>query len=159
MNSNRKQNLPENGTGREVLIATDRPRDAEVLSTVLSRESVSTTVVSDGQGVLTNLMAADESEKRDVVMVVLDLSLSNIDGRTVLDAIRSSPRLQSLPVVALVDEDDAETAALDPNGTLRRRNSRSEFVRAVESMAQFWLECVTFPPERLNRTGPFDKYD
>ena len=159
MKSNQKESLPENEAEHEVLVATDRARDAAVLSAVLGRESVATTVVSDGRSVLTHLIAADDSENRDVDLIVLDLSLPGVDGRTVLDAIRSSPRRQSLPIVAIVDEDTETTAAVGPNGTLRRREDEQAFVRAVESMARFWLECATFPPEKLNPADPSSRHD
>lgn len=142
-----------------MLVATDRPEDADVLSSALSRESVTITVVSDGFSVLNRLMDVEDHEEQAVDLLVLDLSLSDVDGRTVLDAIRSGPRLQSLPVVAIVGDDDERPTSLDPNGTLRRSDDRSEFERAAESMAQFWLECVVFPPEKLNRTTPIGNHD
>jgi CheY-like chemotaxis protein len=137
-----------------VLVATDRPEDADVLSSALSRESVATTVVSDGISVLNRLMDVEDHGEQAVDLLVLDLSLSDVDGRTVLDAIRSGPRLQSLPVVAIVGDDDESPTSLDPNGTLRRSDDRSEFERAAESMARFWVECVVFPPGETKPNGP-----
>lgn len=142
-----------------VLVATDRPEDADLLSDALSRESAAITVVGDGRSVLSQLVDVEEDEEQAVDLLVLDLSLPDVDGRTVLDAIRSGPRLQSLPVVAIVDGDEEQPASLDPNATLRRPGDRREFERAAESMAQFWLRCVTFPPEELNRTEPIDDHD
>lgn len=151
--ANREGKARADGPEYGVLVATDRPEDADVLSEAFSRESAGVTVVGDGRSVLSQLVDVEEDEERAVDLLVLDLSLPDVDGRTVLDAIRSGPRLQSLPVVAIVDDDGERPTSLDPNATLGRPDDRHEFERAAESMAQFWIECVTFPPGEAKRNG------
>lgn len=153
MTANHDGTARADGLECDVLVATDRPEDADVLANVLSREAATITVVSDGISVLSQLMDVEDHEEQAVDLLVLDLSLPDVDGRTVLDAIRSGPRLQSLPVVAIVDDDEERPTSLDPNATLRRPDDRREFERTAESMAQFWLGCVTFPPGEGKRNG------
>jgi len=119
--------------------ACDRPVDIEV--------------VTDGRAALQRLTAASESlteyPRPDLVLLQCDFELP--DGITVLHAIKSSPRLDTVPVVVLDPDDSAAETAYETGGNayVKTPHTTEEYVDLIRSITQFWVEWVQYPAESL----------
>jgi CheY-like chemotaxis protein len=78
-----------------ILIADDRPSSRELLRLVLERAGYAVIEAEDGQ------QALDKSRSDEPDLLLLDLQMPGLDGYGVLAALRSDPRFESLPVLAL----------------------------------------------------------
>lgn len=85
-----------------VLVVEDEPEAAELLEAILVREGCEVLHARDGAEALE---AARELPQPDLVL--LDLELPVMDGRSVLEALRSDPTTSGIPVVVLSGAPDA----------------------------------------------------
>jgi len=79
----------------QVLIAEDESHIAESLGFILEREGHTVVTVPDGETALLRLHG------RLPDLLILDVMLPGLSGFEVLKAIKSDPRLDSLPVIVL----------------------------------------------------------
>lgn len=117
-----------------------------------SRRSVDIDVVADGRTAIRRLADASESSadhtRPDLVLLQCDFELP--DGMTVLHAIKSSPRLETLPVIVLTPDEDAETTyETGGNAYVRTPHTAEEYVDLISSIARFWFEWAQYPAESL----------
>jgi CheY-like chemotaxis protein len=77
------------------LIIDDNPRNLSVLARLLAMQGVSSTEVQKSLHIDDILNAVDA-----VDVVFLDLEMPNHDGYEVLEALKSTSRFQSVPIVA-----------------------------------------------------------
>lgn len=154
------------GTGasesqRTVLIATPSPKAARLISCGFQRLSVSTSVVPDGRSAITHLTReVDAGEDGHVPdLIVVDSALEGIGGEAVIDAIRSSPRLETLPIVLISDDHSTKAVenayTLGVNATITTPDEVEAHVDCFEALATFWFEYATLPSECLYADSPF----
>jgi CheY-like chemotaxis protein len=94
---------------RTALLATSSAEIAQRVTQQLARYSVTTTIVSDGRAVIKRLSEQSISRAGVPSVVVLDRNLAGLHVETILDAIKSSPRLGAVPVVVLTEDADRES--------------------------------------------------
>lgn len=84
-------------------------------------------------------------------LIVLDLNLPRKNGREVLAEIKADAELRSIPVVVLstssAEEDILRSYDLHANCYVVKPVEFNHFVKAVQSISQFWFSVVTLPPE------------
>ena len=82
-------------------------------------------------------------------LILLDLNLPRKDGRQVLEEIKESPSLKSIPVVILTtsasDEDVLRSYRLHANCYISKPVDLDGFLKVVASIDNFWLSIVTLP--------------
>lgn len=136
---------------RTALVATPDPKAARLVSVSLNRLSVSTSVVSDGRSVINHLtsVVTEDGDRTVPDLLILDHSLADIQRETVIDAIKSSPRLGPLPIVLFMSDsratDGEDARALDVNARITTPADEEAYVDVVEALATFWFEHATFP--------------
>nr|WP_255486524.1 response regulator [Luteimonas sp. MC1782] len=127
----------------------DNPDDVELTRIAFAEANIANalTVVTDGAAALDYLFARGAHADRDPddlpSIVLLDLNLPKVDGREVLQAIRSQERTRSLPVVVLTTSGepfDVEASyALGANSYIRKPVDFGQFVWAVKQVGLYWL--------------------
>nr|WP_255492313.1 response regulator [Luteimonas sp. MC1825] len=127
----------------------DNPDDVELTRIAFAEANIANalTVVTDGAAALDYLFARGAHADRDPddlpSIVLLDLNLPKVDGREVLQAIRSHERTRSLPVVVLTTSGepfDVEASyALGANSYIRKPVDFGQFVWAVKQVGLYWL--------------------
>lgn len=84
-------------------------------------------------------------------MVLLDLNLPKIDGRTVLRKIKTDPALRTIPVVVLTtseNEEDINMAySLYVNAYVLKPINFQQFEEVVRNIFRFWVETAVYPAE------------
>ncbi|MBB1473264.1 response regulator [Luteimonas sp. MC1782] len=134
---------------RPILLVEDNPDDVELTRIAFAEANIANalTVVTDGAAALDYLFARGAHADRDPddlpSIVLLDLNLPKVDGREVLQAIRSQERTRSLPVVVLTTSGepfDVEASyALGANSYIRKPVDFGQFVWAVKQVGLYWL--------------------
>jgi CheY-like chemotaxis protein len=84
-------------------------------------------------------------------LILLDLNLPRLPGREVLQRIRATPALRSVPVIVLTtsrrDEDVQEAYAAGANTYIEKPNDFNRFVEILQILQRYWLEVAILPPD------------
>jgi CheY-like chemotaxis protein len=141
---------------RTILLVEDNPADIKITQRALreSELSVELVVVRDGQQAVDYLLrqgifAHDESWHVPE-LILLDLNLPRLTGREVLERIRSTPMLRSVPVVVLTTshrrEDVQEVYAAGANTYIEKPQDFRRFVEVLRTIHRYWLDTAILPP-------------
>ena len=135
-----------------ILLVEDNLDDIEITRRALTKGRVinELTVARDGQEALDILSAAKNGETRCPGLILLDLNLPKVDGREVLEKIKTDPKLKRIPVVILTvsvqKEDVARCYDLGVNTFISKPIQFDDFLRAVATIDEYWLVTATLPP-------------
>jgi two-component system, chemotaxis family, response regulator Rcp1 len=130
----------------EILLVEDNPGDVHLTREALVDGKVHNNlhVVNDGSKALAFLRGEGEytgSPRPDLIL--LDLDLPRLDGREVLETIRSDESLQDIPVVILTssqaEQDIVRARSLKAEGYLRKPVDLDQLILLVRSVDAFWL--------------------
>lgn len=145
-------------TVRQILLAEDSPRDAEMVIEALDQYKLANEVVHvrDGAEALDYLFARGQFANRPnglPAVVLLDLKMPKVDGLEVLRQIRAEAHLKFLPVVVMTssreEQDLVRSYELGVNGYVVKPVDFMDFVEAVRMVGGYWA-MVNEPPPMLN---------
>ncbi|SHI61618.1 Response regulator receiver domain-containing protein [Tangfeifania diversioriginum] len=133
----------------EILIVEDNPNDAEMALRALKKNNLTNKVliVGDGEEALDFVFAKGKFSGREQThrpkIILLDLKLPKIDGLEVLEAIKSNPKTQAIPVIILTsskeEKDMVESYRLGVNSYIVKPVDFDKFVDAVRDLGLYWL--------------------
>ena len=138
----------------EVLLVEDSPGDVRLTREAFkdAKVHINLHVASDGAEAMDFLNR--EGKHLDVPrpdLILLDLNLPKKDGREVLEEIKQSPGLKSIPVVILTtsasDADILRSYRLHANCYITKPVGLDGFLEVVKSIDSFWLSVVKLPHE------------
>lgn len=140
---------------KPILLVEDNPNDLELALIALERSQLANdvVVVRDGAEALDYLFRrktyADRQDGNPAVLM-LDLKLPKVDGLEVLDKIRNTEALRSIPVVMLTsskeEQDLLRSYELGVNAYVVKPVDFEEFVRAIADLGIFWAVLNEPPP-------------
>ncbi len=82
-------------------------------------------------------------------IILLDLNMPRMDGRTALKEIRADPALRKIPIVVLTtsksEEDILRTYDLGVNSFITKPVTFDGLVQVVQVLNQYWIEIVALP--------------
>jgi CheY-like chemotaxis protein len=142
-------------TIRQILLAEDSPRDAEMVMDALDQYQLANEVihVRDGAEALDYLHRRNDYAKRKPGLpgvVLLDLKMPKVDGLEVLRQIRGEPTLKFLPVVVMTssreEQDLVRSYELGVNGYVVKPVDFHEFIEAVRMIGGYWAVVNEPPP-------------
>ena len=136
----------------EVLLVEDDPGDVMMTREAFQDYKLQNQlhVVSDGAEAMEFLRQEGEYAGRPRPdLVLLDLNLPRMDGRQVLEAIKSDPELASIPVVVLTtseNEDDVlRSYSLHANAYVTKPVDFARFIEVVRQIDDFFVTVVRLP--------------
>jgi chemotaxis family two-component system response regulator Rcp1 len=138
----------------EVLLVEDSPGDVRLTKEAIkdAKVHVKLHVVADGAQAMAFLARDGEyagMPRPDLIL--LDLNLPKKDGREVLEEIKKSPTLKSIPVVVLTtsssEVDVMQSYMLHANCYITKPVGLEGFLKVVQSIDNFWLSVVKLPRE------------
>ena len=136
----------------EVLLVEDDPGDVVMTREAFQDYKVRNQlhVVNDGTEAMAFLRQEGEFAGRPRPdLVLLDLNLPKMDGREVLEAIKSDPELASIPVVVLTtseNEDDVlRSYSLHANAYVTKPVDFERFIDVVRQIDDFFISVVRLP--------------
>jgi two-component system, chemotaxis family, response regulator Rcp1 len=128
----------------EVLLVEDSPGDVRLTREAIKDAKVRMKLHAVGDGVEANAPRPD--------LILLDLNLPKRDGREVLEEIKDSRTLKSIPVVILTtsssEADILRSYMLHANCYITKPVSLDGFLTVVKSIDNFWLSVVKLPREK-----------
>jgi len=136
----------------QVLLVEDDPGDVLMTREAFEDYKVHNQlhVVNDGEQAMAFLR--QEGEYADLPrpdLVLLDLNLPRMDGRQVLDAIKSDPELSSIPVVVLTtseaEDDVLRSYSLHANAYVTKPVDFERFIEVVRQIDDFFVTVVRLP--------------
>jgi CheY-like chemotaxis protein len=136
----------------EVLLIEDDPGDVLMTKEAFADYKVTNQlhVVQDGADAMAFLRQEGEyatAPRPDLVL--LDLNLPRMDGREVLQAIKSDPELASIPVVVLTtseaEEDVLRSYSLHANAYVTKPVDFERFIDVVRQIDDFFVTVVRLP--------------
>jgi CheY-like chemotaxis protein len=144
------QSLP--GRSIEVLLVEDDPGDVLMTKEAFEDYKLQNTlhVVNDGAEAMDFLRRQGEhTDAPRPDLVLLDLNLPRMDGREVLQAIKSDPELASIPVVVLTtseaEEDVLRSYSLHANAYVTKPVDFERFIHVVRQIDEFFVTVVRLP--------------
>jgi two-component system, chemotaxis family, response regulator Rcp1 len=141
-------------SGIEILLVEDNEGDVQLTREALERAKVRNNlhVANDGVEAMDFLRRKNghaSAPRPDLVL--LDLNLPNMDGREVLQEMKSDPHLKTIPVVVITsseaEQDIVRTYSLAANCYVTKPLDLSQFMHVVQSVSEFWLQIVKLPPK------------
>ena len=136
----------------QVLLVEDDPGDVLMTREAFQDYKVHNQlhVVNDGEQAMAFLRQEGEyagMPRPDLVL--LDLNLPRMDGREVLDAIKSDPELSSIPVVVLTtseaEDDVLRSYSLHANAYVTKPVDFERFIDVVRQIDDFFVTVVRLP--------------
>jgi CheY-like chemotaxis protein len=138
----------------EVLLVEDDPGDVLMTREAFELHKVTNKlhVVQDGVDAMSFLRgegAYASAPRPDLVL--LDLNLPRMDGREVLQAIKSDPDLANIPVVVLTtseaEEDVLRSYSLHANAYVTKPVDFERFIEVVQKIDDFFVTVVRLPSQ------------
>jgi len=136
----------------EVLLVEDDPGDVMMTREAFQDYKLQNQlhVVSDGAEAMEFLRQEGEYAGRPRPdLVLLDLNLPRMDGRQVLEAIKSDSELASIPVVVLTtseNEDDVlRSYSLHANAYVIKSVDFARFIEVIRQIDDFFVTVVRLP--------------
>jgi CheY-like chemotaxis protein len=143
---------------KPILLVEDDPRDLELTLVALERSQLANEVVivRDGEAALEYLTRSGEYASRNEgnpAVVLLDLKLPKVNGLEVLQTVRSTEALRSIPVVMLTssheESDVLRSYQLGVNAYVVKPVEFKQFVEAIADLGIFWAVLNEPPPGSL----------
>ncbi|MDQ1641554.1 MAG: hypothetical protein QOJ90_905 [Actinomycetota bacterium] len=136
----------------EVLLVEDDPGDVLMTREAFEDHKVQNQLHVVNDGVEAMAFLRREGEHADAPrpdLVLLDLNLPRMDGREVLNAIKSDPDLASIPVVILTtseaEEDVLRSYSLHANAYVTKPVDFDRFIKVVRQIDDFFVTVVRLP--------------
>jgi two-component system, chemotaxis family, response regulator Rcp1 len=140
------------GAPIEVLLIEDNADDAELTIRALTQAKVRNRVRLAVTGVEALAILRREGPHAEALrpdLILLDLNLPAKDGHEVLAEIKEDAQLRHIPVVVVTGSsapaDVARSYRLYANAYVTKPIDTKQFLEAVNSIEQFWLQIVRLP--------------
>lgn len=140
-----------------LLLVDDDPGDVDLTLEVmsLSKLKLNIDVVEDGVKAISFLQKeGNYSEAQTPDLILLDLNMPRKNGREVLDYIKNSELLKTIPVVILTTSDSEEdierTYKLGASCYITKPVGLEEFQKVVKAFDEFWFTVVKFPAAAIS---------
>jgi CheY-like chemotaxis protein len=140
-----------------ILLAEDDRGDQELTRRALEegRMRNDLRVVEDGEEALAYLYRRgkyrDPATSPRPDLLLLDLNLPRVDGRQVLEKVRSDSKLRPMAVVVLTtsrqEEDILRSYELGCNSFITKPADMDQFIRVIHALEQYWFHTVVLPPK------------
>jgi DNA-binding response OmpR family regulator len=143
---------------KPILLVEDDARDLELTLVALERSQLANEVIvlRDGAAALAYLNREDEHAGRpegNPAVVLLDLKLPKVSGLEVLQAVRATEHLRSIPIVMLTSSqaegDVVRSYELGVNAYVVKPVEFKQFVAAIADLGVFWAVINEPPPGSL----------
>src|SRR6266851_3441274 len=141
----------------DILLVEDDPQDAQLTLRALQGENLKNRIIvaRDGEEALDFMFCRgsyrDRSPDYPPKLVLLDLKLPKVDGMQVLQEIKASPALRTIPVVVLTSSseqrDIVESYQLGVNSYIQKPVDIAQFRQTIKTLGLYWLVVNQPPPD------------
>lgn len=138
-----------------ILMADDDPDDRRLTQEALGEGRLANDVrfVHDGEELLEYLRCTGRYSEEGAAprpgIVLLDLNMPRMDGRTVLGEMKRDPDLRRIPIVVLTtskaDEDIVKSYDLGVNSYIVKPVTFEALVDTLQTLEEYWFQIVERP--------------
>lgn len=142
-------------SGQPILIVDDSDDDFEATERAFRRAgNLNNPIVrcENGKEALDYLTQASKPDAPSTALpglILLDLNMPGVDGRTVLKHIKDDGRLKRIPVIVMTTSDDDRDVsacyAAGANSYVKKPVDLDGFFEAVRRLKEFWIEIAVLP--------------
>ncbi len=142
-------------TSISILIADDDADDRMLIEDAFRESRLSNPLhfVENGEELLQFLRGEAKFEHRKNIklprLILLDLNMPKMDGRTALKHLKADPELRRIPVVVLTtsktEEDILRTYDLGVSSFITKPVTFHGLVEVVRALNSYWIEIVELP--------------
>lgn len=146
-----------------ILMADDDADDRRLTQEALEESRLANDLrfVENGEELLEYLRRkgkyADAEEAPRPGLILLDLNMPRMDGRTALKEIKADPDLRQIPVTVLTtskaDEDIYRSYDLGVNSYIVKPVTFEALVDILQTLEKYWFEIVELPPDLRSATA------
>ena len=136
----------------EILLVEDDPADVELTRETMAKSKVLIDLHVVGDGLEALAFLRREGKYADAPrpdLILLDLNLPRMDGRTFFAEMRADANINAIPVVVLTtsqaEEDILKSYRLGANCYITKPVGLAEFARVVNAIEEFWFTIVRLP--------------
>ena len=150
---------------KPILLVEDDKRDLELTLVALERSQLANEVivVRDGAQALDYLLREGDFRNRadgNPAVVLLDLKLPKVNGLEVLQTVRGTASLRSIPVVMLTssqeESDVLKSYELGVNAYVVKPVEFKQFVGAIADLGVFWAVLNEPPPGSMKASRRYE---
>jgi CheY-like chemotaxis protein len=150
---------------KPILLVEDDKRDLELTLIALERSQLANevVVVRDGEQALDYLNRSGDHSGRtegNPAVILLDLKLPKLNGLEVLQSVRGTEALRSVPVVMLTssheESDVLRSYELGVNAYVVKPVEFKQFVSAIADLGVFWAVLNEPPPGSLKASRRYE---
>jgi two-component system, response regulator len=145
-----------NDAAVEILLVEDNLQDLKLTMRALQKAKLANhiQIARDGEEALQFIFCEGPHAGRKIEntpkVILLDLKLPKVDGKEVLERIKTDPRTKTIPVVVLTSskeqKDVVESYQLGVNSYIVKPVNFESFAAAVEELGMYWL-LLNQPPK------------
>ena len=135
-----------------VLLVEDEPADVHLTKTAFKKSRLLVNVCDVGDGVQALAFLRREGQYQDAPcpdIILLDLNMPRMDGKTFLDHVKQDETLKRIPVIVLTtseaEADIVESYDLGCAGFVTKPVDLTQFLRAIQNVEDYWLTLVKRP--------------
>lgn len=139
-----------------ILLVEDNPGDVRLTQEAFREGNVpvNLSVVMDGVEAIKFLKKLDEYHSSPTPdLILLDLNLPKLDGREVLEEIKTDPNLRHLPVVVLTtsnaESDILKSYNLYVNSYINKPVDFDKFFDIIKKIEEFWFNTAILPSSAM----------
>ena len=147
-------------TSIEVLLVEDNPGDVELTRIAFREAGVPNPlrVVTDGVQAMAYLRQEPPFQRaRRPGLILLDLNLPRMDGREVLQTVKSDPELRRIPVCIMSSShqecDVSKSYDLHANSYIAKPVTIAALIETVAQLRDYWLRVVLLPSASRSTSG------
>ncbi|TBR42137.1 response regulator [Marinomonas agarivorans] len=136
----------------EILLVEDNPGDIILTQEAFSEAKIWNNIhtAKDGEEALMYLRkSAGYEDSIQPDLILLDLNLPKIDGREVLDSVKSDDSLCHIPIVVLTsseaEQDILKTYEMHANSYIVKPINLEQFATVINAIENFWFTVVALP--------------
>jgi len=151
--------IERDGRAAQLMLVEDNHGDVLLAREAFRRAKVRNNITVAKNGEEAMQMLRREPPHEDCPrpdLILLDLNLPRMDGRQVLQAVKSDPALQSIPVVMLTSSkaatDIIKSYRLNANGYIVKPVGFERLQEIVGSLETFWFSVVVLAPSETPET-------
>lgn len=130
-----------------ILLVEDDAGDQKLIKQSLRNEQIANElkIANDAEEALGYLKRSKLGDEQCPLpdLVLLDLNMPGLEGKTVLKAMKTDPELDTIPVVILTtsdsEKDILESFKLQASGYIRKPITLEEFQRIIADLADYWF--------------------
>jgi len=153
--------MKKHGEPITILMADDDADDRRLTRDALEESRLANDLrfVENGEELLDYLRNkgkyADTEASPRPGLILLDLNMPRMDGRTALKEMKADPDLRQIPVTVLTtskaDEDIFRSYDLGVNSYIVKPVTFEALVDILQTLEKYWFEIVELPPDALPR--------